>query len=100
MIAASLDRALEDKRLSPLKVQVYALLHRELVYHEFRPVKLFPLALRAHATRGAVSHALSVLVRCGYLARGPDSGPAGRIIRTYLLLMSAECIPTATVQQP
>lgn len=92
MIPASIDRALVDRRLSPFKVRILALLHRFLVYHEFREVKLYQLALRlgmdGQKGKGTLSKVLRELVRFGYLARGPNGGSPGREVGTYVLLMA------------
>jgi hypothetical protein len=91
MIPASLDRSLDDRRLSPFKVRILALLHRFLVYHEFREVKLYQLAYRlgmdGRKGKGTISKVLRDLTRCGYLARGPNRGTRGREVGTYMLLM-------------
>ena len=97
-LPASMDRAIDDRRLTALEVRVYGFLQRDLSRREFREVKLYPLARRFRTSKGSISRMLSHLVTYGYLARGPDGGGPGRVIRAYILTMpSPEGFRTETL---
>ena len=99
MIPPRLAEACRDGRLIPTTVRVYTLLHVELTYWGYRPIKLATIQRLTGLSKAAASKALAALVRFGYLERGDASAEHAHLggARAYRLVPpSLEGFPTET----
>lgn len=100
MISVGLSLAATDPRLRPVAVRAYVVLHIELDYVQYRPIKRWRLARRAQTDERQTRRAVSQLLGAGYLERGPDTGSRGRQLRTYRLVGNPPEPPAGMPRSP
>lgn len=93
MIAPALIAAAKDERLRVSSALVLMIMHVDLDYWEFRPVKLNTVRLRTGMAKGTAWKAIAQLIARGYLEEGPRDGGKQR---SYRLVNPRGGFPTET----
>lgn len=75
--------ALRDAEIRGAPKELFFWLQSELVYTEYRPLKLWPLAHAMKMNKAVVSRAMKRLIERGYVKEGPRERPGGK---TYALV--------------